>query len=135
MSLRPFGMKAAERASSARELLEIIVDLRDRGMREPLPLYCVTSHRYAEAVNRDSEFPDEDASNAWTSDFGWPKEDQDAEHVLVLGGVRPFEDILAFPPAVGEDGPGWPSGEKTRFGRLARRLWDPVFAALARSRS
>ena len=118
-------------ATTALDLLTVIVDLRDRGLCEPLPLYCSTSYAYADAVRQGQDFPEEAAFEAWTSGFKWPREDRDPEHVLVLDGVRPFDDVVAAPPARGEEGPGWVMTETTRFGRLARRLWDPVFVTMA----
>jgi len=108
-----------------------VVDLRDAGLREPLPLYCATSHRYASAVRSGREFPEEDAADYWTSGYKWDKEDKEAEHVLVLGGVRTFAEALAARPTPDECGPGWATTEATRFGRLARRLWEPVLDAAA----
>jgi len=122
------------RLERASELLAIVVDLRDRGLREPLPLYSDTSHRYAQAVRGGREHPDEDAERGWRSDYEWPREDNDPAHLLVLGGQRRFDDVLAALPGPGEDGVGWPVGETSRFGRLARRLWDPFLdASKARS--
>ena len=63
-------------------------------MREPLPLYCLTSAAYAEAVaiGRD---PVTAARAAWTSEWNFEAEDQELEHQLVLGGVRPFDELPA----------------------------------------
>src|SRR5205814_2234972 len=60
-------------ATTALDLLMRIVDLRDRGQCEPLPLYCATSYAYADAVNQGVEFPEEAAFDAWTSGFKWPR--------------------------------------------------------------
>jgi hypothetical protein len=38
--------------------------------------------------------------------------------------VAPFERLLAEAPGADEEGEGWAMAETTRFGRLARRLWD-----------
>jgi hypothetical protein len=46
--------------------------------------------------------------------------------MMVLGGVLPFEDLLAAVPGPDEHGSGWDDFESSRFGWLARRLWDPV---------
>jgi exodeoxyribonuclease V gamma subunit len=112
--------------------LAIVVDLRDRGLREPLPLYVATSHRYVSARRDGSEEPFADAARAWTSEWGWDKEDREDEHLLVLGGQISFDEVLAAAPAADEAGEGWAMDEATRFGRLARRLWDPVFTAAVR---
>jgi exodeoxyribonuclease V gamma subunit len=120
---------AEGRAERAGKLLEVLVDLRDRGRREPLPLYTETSARYAAAVRAGREHPEDEAERCWTSEYEWEREDRDGAHVLVNGGIRSFGDVLAEPPAEDEAGPGWPMSEPTRFGRLARRLWDPVLDA------
>ncbi len=125
----PLGATPAGRLERALELLAVVVDLRDRGLCEPLPLYLDTSHRYAAAVRAGSEHPLEDAERGWASDYGWDREDRDPAHVLVQDGERRFSEVLAAPPRPGEDGPGWAAAEATRFGRLARRLWDPVLEA------
>ena len=127
----PLADSPDARRRRALELLAAIVDLRDRGLREPLPLFTATSHRYADQVRSDNPDALESAAGYWTSSFDWDKEDRDAEHVLVLGGQVPFADLPAEPPAAGEDGTGWAMGERTRFGRLARRLWDPILDAAA----
>jgi exodeoxyribonuclease V gamma subunit len=113
-----------ERAARALERLEDLVDLYDRGMREPLPLYCETSAAYA-AGGRAGETL---ARKAWTSSFGQaPREDRDAEHVLVLGANTPFDDLLAPAPREDETGDGW-TEDPTRLGRYAHRLWDGLLA-------
>jgi exodeoxyribonuclease V gamma subunit len=105
--------------------LETLVDLFQRGMREPLPLYCKTTAAWAGAAyhGRAGEKP---AAAEWLSDYRFPREDRDPEHELVLGGVVGFERLLALAGAPRDDegGDGWQSSEPTRFGRLARRLWD-----------
>jgi exodeoxyribonuclease V gamma subunit len=89
----------------ALDRLATLVDLYDRGMREPLPLYCRTSAAYA--AGGESA-----ARGEWASEWNYPKEDAEREHVLVLGGVRPFDDLLA----------------DERFGRYARQLWEGLLA-------
>ncbi len=103
-----------------------LIDLYDRGMREPLPLYCAASAAYAAAVNSGAE-PDAAARKAWESDK-FPKEDADPEHVVVLGAGCPYDTLAEPAPAAGEDGIGWALDEPTRFGRYARRLWEPLLA-------
>ncbi len=85
--------------------LAALVDLYDRGMREPLPLYCRTSAAFAAGGERA-------ARGEWLSEWNRPKEDKEREHVLVLGGVRPFDELLA----------------DERFERHARQLWDGLLA-------
>ena len=110
-------------AGLARRHLAALVDLHDRGMREPLPLYCKTSAAHAHTAHAGGDAAGA-ARGAWESDFGYAKEDSDLEHQLVLGGVLSFAEVLAEPPRSDEAGEGWPAGEPTRFGRCARRLWD-----------
>ncbi len=109
-------------AGAALAHLATLLDLYDRGLREPLPLACATSAAYAAAAvaGRDARTA---ARQAWTSRYRFDGEDRDAEHALVLGGERPLEALLAAAPAPGEAGAGWEEAETTRFGRLARRLW------------
>ena len=52
----------------ATETLGAIIDLRDRGMREPLPLFCETSAAYAEAA-RGGRDPVPEAEQRWKSEF------------------------------------------------------------------
>ncbi|CAN5811198.1 exodeoxyribonuclease V subunit gamma [soil metagenome] len=110
----------------ARDQIEVLVDLYARGMREPLPLYCKTSAAYAQGAQpREREAS---ARREWESTWDFDREDKDAEHVLVLGGVLPFDEVVKEPPRDAERGEGWPPDEPSRFGRYARRLWDPLLA-------
>jgi exodeoxyribonuclease V gamma subunit len=65
---------------------------------------------------------------AWESTWGYDKEDREPEHRLVFAGVRSWADLLADPPGPGEQGDGWHAPDPTRFGRYARRLWQPLLA-------
>jgi exodeoxyribonuclease V gamma subunit len=106
--------------------LDALVGLYDRGMREALPLYCVTSAAYAEAARsgRDSLAA---GRLAWESSYAFDREDKEPEHVLVLGGVRPFDALLESESA-DDGGHGGPGGETSRLGLLARQLWDELLA-------
>jgi exodeoxyribonuclease V gamma subunit len=98
------GATADERRAAALGALRELVDLYDRGMREPLPLYTETSAAFAAGAN---------ASDAWTTPYNkTPREDRDEAHVRVLGGVVPFADVLRDP----------------RFEPLAHELWDGLLA-------
>jgi exodeoxyribonuclease V gamma subunit len=119
---RPIG------AERARVGLERLVDLWERGMREPLPLACLSSAAYATAA-REGRDAAKAARGAWESGWAYPREDADPEHQLVFGGVLPLDALLGIPPAPGEAGIGWDDGEPTRFGRLARRLWDDLLTS------
>ncbi|HEX5193140.1 MAG TPA: exodeoxyribonuclease V subunit gamma [Solirubrobacteraceae bacterium] len=118
----------AERGGLARAELERLVALYDVGMREPLPLFCRTSAAYVEAARVGLDAAAE-AEREWKSDFmsrgGWfSREDEEPEHLLVLGGKATFAELLGFAPGAAEEGDGWASDEPSRLGRLARRLWD-----------
>jgi exodeoxyribonuclease V gamma subunit len=91
-------------------------------MCEPLPLACASSAAWAHA-RRSGEEPREAAEHVWTSGRGFRREDAEPEHVLVFGGVQPLTRILAVPARPEEATPGG-AAEATRFGCLARRLWD-----------
>ncbi|HZT64691.1 MAG TPA: exodeoxyribonuclease V subunit gamma [Acidimicrobiales bacterium] len=125
--LAPFGGGPAQRRAAAIDALAAVVDLYDRGMRQPLPLYCEASAAWARAVTAGDE-PVRPARDAWASRYNYDGEDADAEHVMVLGRGFDFDVVLAERPGADECGPGWAEAEKTRFGRLARRLWDPLLA-------
>jgi len=121
--LAAFGADPAKCRQIALAHLSVLVDLYDRGMREPLPLYCDTSAAWVEAVatGKNAEVV---AAKAWESDWDHDNEDKELEHLLVLGGRRAFAEILAPPPRADESGEGWASADSTRFGRYALRLWD-----------
>jgi exodeoxyribonuclease V gamma subunit len=114
------------RRTLALDCLVSLVDLYDRGLSEPLPLYARTSEKYADAVRRDRDVRI-DCRSAWKFDRFTFGEAGEPEHVLVLGGITTVEDLLTTPPTPDEDGPGW-SQDPSRFGRLARRLWEPLLA-------
>ena len=117
--IRPLG-------ESAIGHLATLVDLHDRGMREPVPLAAKTSAAYARARTFGGD-AERAARKEWETDR-YPREDDDAEHVLAFGGRLPFEDLTAFPPRDDEGGLGWDDAEASRFGRLAMRLWAPLLA-------
>jgi len=98
--------------------LEILVDLYDRGMREPLPLSCDASAAYVQGGIAA-------ADRAWTSTFDYPKEDRQPEHLLVYGGSVSLADLLRTRP---HDDENWYPDETTRFGAYARRLWEGLLA-------
>jgi exodeoxyribonuclease V gamma subunit len=126
----PSGLSsAAEREGWAREELGKLVDLFDRGLREPLPLYCQTSAELASAPHESSR---RRAEKAWTSGFDDPREDKEEEHVRVLRAERSFAELLAEPPREDED---WYGGQfDSRLECYAHRLWDGLLAAETVSR-
>ncbi|MDQ3355019.1 MAG: exodeoxyribonuclease V subunit gamma, partial [Actinomycetota bacterium] len=120
------GEPAAGQALALHHLVQL-VELYDRGMREPLPLYCSASAAFA-AASAAGKDPEAAARKAWESAWNYPREDSDREHVLVLGGILPFADVLEERPDQDEGGDGWNVDEPTRFGRYAHRLWDGLLA-------
>jgi exodeoxyribonuclease V gamma subunit len=121
-SLAPLAGDAPARRAAAVAHLEVLVDLFDRGLCEPLPLYCKTSAAWADAAPAQRM---KACAAVWEpqNEFGMG-ENREPEHQLVLGGVVSLNDLLAAPPAPGESGDGWAGGEPTRFGRYALRLWS-----------
>jgi len=119
--IAPLGPDAATRRERAVAELATLVDLFDRGMREPPPLYCRTSAAYvAEGAAA--------ARLQWESGYNREGEDDAPEHRLVFGLRVPFEALTAAAPLADERGAGWDERETTRFGRHAHRLWDGLLA-------
>ena len=116
-----------ERRAFALAHLEGLVDLFDRGMREPAPLACLTSAAYARAAAAGADAA-KAARSEWESRWNFDKEDKELDHQMVLGGVRPFADLLGEAPRDDEQGEGWEDTEPTRFGRYACRLWAGLLA-------
>jgi exodeoxyribonuclease V gamma subunit len=117
---------AAERAERAQALLGTLIELYDKGMREPLPLYCETSAAFA-SVSRDASRRRAlaAAEQRWTTPFGAPApfEDRDPDHERVLGRGVEFQDLLERGPEVEER---WDPDEPTRFGQYALRAWGDL---------
>ena len=107
-------------AAAAVGHLEVLVDLYQRGMREPLPIYPATSEAIARRRPGRSE---------WQTEGLYDREDRDPEHVFVLGEEVPFARLAAERPRADEAGPGWAGDEPTRLGRYAHRLWDGLLAS------
>ena len=109
----------------ARGVLDLLVRIRDEGLREPLPLALETSHVYAASRPRMS------AANAlakaqyrWESDRFDPERDE-PEHVLAFGSRAPFATLTAQDSSGADAVPD----ETTRFGSLARAIWDLLVTA------
>ncbi|HEY2258536.1 MAG TPA: exodeoxyribonuclease V subunit gamma [Solirubrobacteraceae bacterium] len=115
----------AGRRAAALEHLAAVIELYDRGLREPLPLFVNTSAAYAAAA-WEGQDPVRAAEREWLTDWTFDREDRDLEHQLVLGGVRTLGELLAIAPGPDEAGPGWDVADTSRLGRLARRLWNPL---------
>ncbi|MFZ5847672.1 MAG: exodeoxyribonuclease V subunit gamma [Actinomycetota bacterium] len=109
--------------------LHDLVDLYDRGMREPLPLPPKTACAYAESLlaRRKGAHADPEwkARREWETDrfsaTGIPGEDADAAHVRAFGQDAPFECLLTAP----RDDERW-NDAPHRLGQYAWRLWQPL---------
>jgi exodeoxyribonuclease V gamma subunit len=123
----PLSADAGERRGRAVEALRRLIDVYDRGMREALPIACMSSAAYAQAARRGAN-PVAAARKAWESTWNFDREDREPDHLLVLGGARTLEKLLGERPRTDEQGDGWHVAEETRFGRYARRVWDDLLA-------
>jgi exodeoxyribonuclease V gamma subunit len=119
----PLGADPASRRDTALTQLGVLLDLYDRGMREPLPLACDTSSAYAESVAAGKDGVAA-AQRAWKSEYDRDREDREPEHVLAFGGELSLAELMSEPPRPDERGGGWEETETTRFGRYALRLWS-----------
>jgi exodeoxyribonuclease V gamma subunit len=114
-------------AADARRHLADLVDLRDRGLRQPLPMAVKTSEAYADKRNRGQSVANalnNAAAYAW--DTGkFPGEQDDEAHQLLWGPSPSLATLRAEPPWADEQA----ADETSRFGVLARRLWTPLLHA------
>lgn len=118
-------------ADVAASRLDELLDLYEAGMASPLPLPIRTASAYA-ARRRSSSSPIalSFASREWRQERSrevWG-DSTSREWCILLGDDPPFEALLAEPPRTEE---AWYPDETSRFGVLARRLWDPVHAGTA----
>lgn len=121
------GDAEGRRAGAERHLVRL-VDLYDRGTREPLPLASDASAAYAQAAAGGEDAPAA-AQAVWETTFKIEKEDREPEHLIVHGRAISFAELLDEAPRPDERGEGWDESEATRFGRYARRLWDGLLAS------
>jgi exodeoxyribonuclease V gamma subunit len=132
-ALGPSDAGDLDRQRCAIDLLVDLIQLRDRGLCEGLPLPCETAAVYADerwdnAAGTSRRDPLGNAARTWdTGDFGrYDQADRDPANRQVLGELT-FEDLRRLPPTEHEAGDGWFSDrEAGRFGRLARRVWWPL---------
>ncbi|HEY2006369.1 MAG TPA: hypothetical protein VGG87_07945, partial [Solirubrobacteraceae bacterium] len=120
--VEPLAASADERAAAARAQLEALIDLHDRGLREPLPLFTATSAAYAAAAVAGQDAVAA-AEREWRTEWRFDREDREPEHQYVLGGIRTFTELMEISPRADEAGDGWAEDDPSRVGRLARRLW------------
>ena len=123
-TLEPDRLPSGDAAKVAEDLLQRLVDLYDRGMREPPPLACLTSAAYAQAANRGGDAAAA-ARREWESSHPRDGEGTEPEHRLVWG-AKSFDELLSPRAREDEYAPGWDLDEPRRFGRWARRLWDDL---------
>jgi exodeoxyribonuclease V gamma subunit len=121
----PLGADPYTRGQLARAQLGALVDLRNRGLREALPIPSLTAAAYAGAARADAEAA---AAAEWTSRFGVHGEDVDPDHQRAFGGTRSLADLLDPIARADEQGDGWDTTEPSRFGRYARLLWAELLA-------
>jgi exodeoxyribonuclease V gamma subunit len=126
-TIRPLGDDTESRRTAALAHLQALVDVFQRGMREPLPLYCRTSAAWA-AASAEGADPGRAATGSWASEFRLDKEDREAEHLLVLGGGLTFNAMVACSGAPRSDEVAWDPTESSRFGLYAGRLWAGLLA-------
>ncbi|HEX2904420.1 MAG TPA: exodeoxyribonuclease V subunit gamma [Jatrophihabitans sp.] len=112
-------------AEQARMVLTWLVQLRDRGLTSPLPMAIATSEAYADARRRGFTHDNalSKASQKWAGMF---PENTDPEHVLLYGGAVGLDELQAGPLAQQET--GLFADETTRFGVLARAVWEPLLS-------
>ena len=99
--IRQLGADAPSRATSARAELQRLLDLRADGLREPLPLPCLSGEAYAVAL-REGRDAAAAAIAAWTSTFGVTREDQEPEHELLWKRELNVDALAARAPALWE---------------------------------
>ena len=105
------------------EQLRTLVDVYDRGLREPLPVPLRTAHAWADSVRarKDPYWP---ARREWESQSGSPVpgEQEDPAHVRVHGRGAPFDCLLQEP----RPDERW-GDHPHRLAQYALRIWEPVF--------
>jgi exodeoxyribonuclease V gamma subunit len=125
--LGPLGTDAASRRREAEERLAILVDLYERGMRAPAPLFGDAS----EEIARNDADP---KKTAWFASRSWEsgvhaaakKDDIDPCNVAVLGRVAAFSELMEMKFSEEDPRPeDWHECEEVVVS-WARRLWDPV---------
>ena len=112
----------------ALEHLAALVDLYDRGHARAAAARLPDLRRLRQAAHAGGDPVAAGAPRRGSRTWSFDKEDSEPEHQLVLGGVRPFADLLAERRAP-TSGRRWDAAEPTRFGRSRARLWDGAAGA------
>jgi exodeoxyribonuclease V gamma subunit len=102
--------------------LRQLVDVRDRGLREPLPLFTTASADWATAVRKGDEGFDK-AGYSWRGSDRVPGERDDPAHVRVYGAGVDLARVVGQP----RDDEDW-NDEPTRAGRYALHVWTPLLS-------
>ncbi|MFC8047455.1 exodeoxyribonuclease V subunit gamma [Nocardia sp. NPDC057353] len=104
-------------------VLRTLVAMRDAGLCEPLPIAPAATAAYAQSRMLGNRR--EDAEYAALQEFDGDYGDNTDRHLRYIWGERvTLAELLAAPAPQGGGG-----GEPTRFGALARRLWEPLLRA------
>jgi exodeoxyribonuclease V gamma subunit len=125
-TLEPDRLPSGDAAKVAEDLLQRLVDLYDRGMRAPIPLYCAASAKSAAERHNDRP-PTHYVFKEWESnDYeGYAREDADPYHLLVLGRRVPTDELFEERCADADEA-SWVAGDDRRFVAYAWRLWEPI---------
>ena len=97
----------AARRELALAHLDVLIDLYDRGMREPLPLARRVLGRVCRSLGGRREPRRPQAARAWESGFEVDGRTGTPSIVLVFGGELPTQELFAEAPRPDEQGPGW----------------------------
>ncbi|MHB1853696.1 MAG: exodeoxyribonuclease V subunit gamma, partial [Acidimicrobiales bacterium] len=119
----PLSGPPASRREAAISRLVILVDLYERNLREPLPIFCRTSAEAVEAA-RFSDDWESPARKAWESGYNRYGENEEPEHVRLYGDEAPLQRFLDERPRT--DDPASSRPAYSRFELYAHLLWDDV---------
>ena len=119
---------AQDVAAHATSQLRRLVELYDRGMRSPVPLFCEASEKSAEQ-RLQGEPAERFVNKVWQTDSfaPYPREDLDPYHLLVLGRQVPTDELLAE-ACIDAEEESW-ADDRRRFVAYAWRLWEPIMNA------